>query len=49
MSRLLLIRHGQTTSNVRQALDTALPGAALTDLGWSQAFAAGELLAGEQD
>ncbi|HIW92676.1 MAG TPA: histidine phosphatase family protein [Candidatus Corynebacterium avicola] len=49
MSRLLLIRHGQTTSNVRQALDTALPGAALTDLGWSQAFTAGEMLAGEQD
>lgn len=47
MSRLLLIRHGQTTSNIRHALDTALPGAALTDLGWSQARAAGELLASE--
>jgi broad specificity phosphatase PhoE len=49
VSRLLLIRHGQTTSNVRQALDTALPGAALTDLGWSQAYAAGETLAGQQE
>lgn len=49
MSRLLLIRHGQTTSNVRHALDTALPGAALTELGWSQAHTAGRRLAGEQD
>lgn len=49
MTRLLLIRHGQTTSNVRRALDTALPGAALTDLGWSQAHTAGHRLAGEQD
>jgi broad specificity phosphatase PhoE len=47
VSRLLLIRHGQTTSNVRHALDTSLPGAALTDLGWSQARAAGERLAGD--
>ena len=47
MTRLLLIRHGQTTSNVRHALDTSLPGAALTDLGWSQARAAGERLAGD--
>lgn len=49
MSRLLLIRHGQTTSNISHALDTRLPGAALTDLGWSQARAAGERLGGEQD
>ncbi|MEJ6549715.1 phosphoglycerate mutase family protein [Corynebacterium sp. USCH3] len=48
MSRLLLIRHGQTTSNVSHALDTSLPGAALTELGWSQARAAGERLAGEE-
>ncbi len=48
MTRLLLIRHGQTTSNVRRALDTSLPGAALTDLGWSQARAAGEQLADER-
>ncbi len=35
--RLLLIRHGQTTSNVLHLLDTAEPGAALTDLGMAQA------------
>lgn len=35
--RLLLIRHGQTTSNVLRLLDTAEPGAALTDLGMEQA------------
>lgn len=32
-----LIRHGQTTSNVIVALDTALPGAPLTELGEQQA------------
>lgn len=47
MTRLLLIRHGQTTSNVSHSLDTNLPGAALTELGRSQAYAAGELIAGE--
>jgi broad specificity phosphatase PhoE len=35
--RLLLIRHGQTSSNVNGALDTARPGADLTDLGREQA------------
>jgi broad specificity phosphatase PhoE len=35
--RLLLIRHGQTTSNVLHLLDTATPGAALTDVGMQQA------------
>ncbi|GAB3283341.1 histidine phosphatase family protein [Kineosporia babensis] len=35
--RLLLIRHGQTHSNVAGALDTARPGADLTDLGREQA------------
>ncbi|MCD5354078.1 histidine phosphatase family protein [Kineosporia mesophila] len=35
--RLLLIRHGQTHSNVIGALDTARPGADLTDLGHEQA------------
>ncbi|AWB84858.1 histidine phosphatase family protein [Corynebacterium liangguodongii] len=39
---LILLRHGQTTSNVGRYLDTALPGAELTDLGRSQAAAAGE-------
>jgi len=37
--RLILIRHGQTTSNVAGALDTAAPGADLTDLGREQAAA----------
>lgn len=37
--RLHLIRHGETTSNVDGALDTARPGADLTDLGREQAFA----------
>ena len=35
--RLYLARHGQTTSNVIRALDTAAPGADLTDLGREQA------------
>jgi broad specificity phosphatase PhoE len=35
--RLLLLRHGQTTSNVDRHLDTAVPGADLTDLGREQA------------
>lgn len=35
--RLLLIRHGQTDGNVRGALDTALPGPPLTELGRTQA------------
>lgn len=37
--RLLLIRHGQTPSNVDGALDTARPGAGLTALGHAQAAA----------
>lgn len=37
--RLILIRHGQTTSNVAGALDTAVPGADLTDLGREQSAA----------
>lgn len=35
--RLYLIRHGQTPSNVAGELDTAPPGAGLTDLGRAQA------------
>ncbi len=35
--RLLLIRHGQTPSNVAGALDTGFPGAPLTPLGQEQA------------
>ena len=37
--RLLLIRHGQTPSNVEGILDTGYPGPGLTDLGHSQAQA----------
>lgn len=35
--RLLLIRHGQTSANVAQLLDTAVPGADLTPEGQAQA------------
>ncbi|WP_380170358.1 histidine phosphatase family protein [Kineococcus sp. DHX-1] len=37
--RLLLVRHGQTRSNVEHLLDTAVPGADLSDLGREQALA----------
>ncbi|GAB09867.1 putative phosphoglycerate mutase [Gordonia araii NBRC 100433] len=37
MPRLYLVRHGETTSNVMRRLDTAMPGAALTDFGVRQA------------
>lgn len=37
--RLLLLRHGQTPSNVAGALDTSFPGAGLTELGHAQARA----------
>lgn len=46
--RLLLIRHGQTPSNVKHLLDTAVPGAPLTPLGQQQAAALPEALAGEE-
>lgn len=46
--RLLLIRHGQTPSNVIGALDTARPGAALTTLGYAQASAIPRVLAEER-
>ncbi len=36
MPSLHLIRHGETTSNVMRRLDTALPGAGLTDFGVRQ-------------
>lgn len=45
--RLLLIRHGQTPNNVTGALDTAFPGAGLTDLGHTQAAAVPAALADE--
>lgn len=37
--RLILVRHGQTTANVAGLLDTAHPGADLTELGRGQAAA----------
>jgi len=37
--RLLLIRHGQTPSNVEGLLDTRIPGPGLTTLGLQQAIA----------
>lgn len=45
--RLLLIRHGQTPSNVLGALDTLVPGPGLTALGHEQAAAIPDALAGE--
>jgi broad specificity phosphatase PhoE len=46
--RLLLIRHGQTPSNVLGLLDTAVPGPGLTDLGRQQAAALPETLADDR-
>jgi probable phosphoglycerate mutase len=48
MTRLILVRHGQTRSNVQGLLDTAAPGADLTDLGRRQAAALVDVLAGER-
>ncbi|WP_210584904.1 histidine phosphatase family protein [Streptomyces sp. GESEQ-35] len=45
--RLLLIRHGQTPSNVEYLLDTAVPGPGLTALGERQAALLPEALADE--
>lgn len=45
--RLLLIRHGQTPSNVEGSLDTRIPGPGLTQLGTAQADAVPAALAGE--
>lgn len=45
--RLLLVRHAQTASNIGRALDTAIPGAALTGLGHEQAARLVTRLAGE--
>ena len=42
--RLILLRHGQTPSNISGALDTALPGAPLSELGRAQAKAAAQAL-----
>ncbi|MEY2849540.1 MAG: hypothetical protein RI885_2207 [Actinomycetota bacterium] len=45
--RLILIRHGQTPSNVEGLLDTRIPGPGLTELGTAQAAAIPAALAGE--
>lgn len=45
--RLLLLRHGQTRSNVHGIFDTAIPGPGLTRLGRRQAAALPEALAAE--
>ncbi|OON77315.1 histidine phosphatase family protein [Streptomyces tsukubensis] len=45
--RLLLVRHGQTPSNVSHSLDTAAPGPRLTGLGEKQAAALPAALAAE--
>lgn len=45
--RLLFVRHAQTASNVGRALDTAIPGAALTGLGHEQVARLVGRLAGE--
>lgn len=45
--RLILIRHGQTPSNVRGLLDTVPPGPGLTELGTTQAAAVPATLAAE--
>lgn len=42
--RLILLRHGQTFSNVARRLDTRPPGAELTDTGRNQAWNVGEEL-----
>ncbi|WP_243790834.1 histidine phosphatase family protein [Saccharopolyspora gloriosae] len=46
--RLVLVRHGQTPSNVRGVLDTAPPGPGLTELGARQAEDLAERLATEK-
>jgi broad specificity phosphatase PhoE len=45
--RLILIRHGQTSSNVAGVLDTRVPGPGLTDLGRTQAALLPETLRDE--
>ncbi|RYE73744.1 MAG: histidine phosphatase family protein, partial [Myxococcales bacterium] len=44
--RLILLRHGQTSSNVSGALDTGDPGASLTEFGHAQARATARALNG---
>lgn len=46
--RLILVRHGQTPSNLDRLLDTDVPGPGLTDLGLAQAAALPQALGDEQ-
>ena len=46
--RLILVRHGQTPSNIEQLLDTDVPGPGLTELGLAQAAALPQALGHEQ-
>ena len=45
--KLLLVRHGETASNIDRKLDTAMPGPPLTELGHKQARELADTLAGE--
>ena len=45
--RLILVRHGQTSSNVAGLLDTDEPGAGLTGVGLEQAAALADALRDE--
>jgi broad specificity phosphatase PhoE len=46
--RLILLRHGQTQSNVDHLIDTAVPGPFLTDLGLAEAAAVPDALTDER-
>ncbi|MDR6597517.1 histidine phosphatase family protein [Saccharothrix longispora] len=45
--KLIMVRHGETASNVKMALDSLPPGPPLTEAGVVQAAALAEALAGE--
>ena len=45
VSRLILLRHAQSTANIKNSINTELPGAPLTELGRQQARQAGPFLA----
>jgi broad specificity phosphatase PhoE len=45
--RLLLVRHGETASNIERKLDTAMPGPPLTELGHKQARELADTLGSE--
>lgn len=47
--RLLLVRHGETASNIERVLDTLLPGPPLTELGHKQARELADLLERTED